>query len=284
MARAYLKDEAEEVFGDLVLVQSNQKASRKLDASIPPKLWARIPKEITVTRTSPRIAQPLQSRAIASVTVTDMSRWSPVVGSIWTSPEVKREEMSLPSAPAPPSSIEILAQASTAEPRNDSTSAGSRANSEFKSQKLSGSQRSLQLIGNALDAPSTIEASIYGGGAETDGGLDTVLDSSSIPVSPRVSIDAEIYQLTDPSVLFDWYKSRLVLHSITKATNHCPAEMFLCEGMHRKRLENNEDLLENPDRAKLVRNFGNPTLYSGYASKCTTCKTDSLNFEITAER
>jgi hypothetical protein len=236
VARAYLKDEAKEVFGDLVLVQSNQKASRKLDASSPPKLWARIPKEITVTRTSPRIAQPLQSRAIASVTVTDLSRWSPVVGSIWTSPEVKREAMSLPSAPAPPSSIEILAQASTAEPRNDSTSAGSRANSEFKSQKLSRSQRSLQLIGNALDAPSTIEASIYGGGAETDGGLDTVLDSSSIPVSPRVSIDAEIYQLTDPSVLSDWYR-----------------RMFLCEGMHRKRLENNEDLLENPDRAKLVR-------------------------------
>jgi len=144
--------------------------------------------------------------------------------------------MSLPSAPAPPSSIEILAQASTAEPRNDSTSAGSRANSEFKSQKLSGSQRSLQLIGNALDAPSTIEASIYGGGAETDGGLDTVLDSSSIPVSPRFSIDAEIYQLTDPSVLSDWYR-----------------RMFLCEGMHRKRLENNEDLLENHDRVKLVR-------------------------------
>jgi hypothetical protein len=29
--------------------------------------------------------------------------------------------------------------------------------------------------------------------------------------------------------------------------------MFLCEGMHRKRLENNEDLLETPDRTKLVR-------------------------------
>ena len=189
--------------------------------------------------------------------------------------------MSLPSAP--PSNIEILAQASTVE--NDSTITGPRTDSEqsksFKSQKLSPSQRSLQLIGNALDAPSTIEASIYGGGAETDGGLDTVLDSSSIPVSPRISIDAEIYQLKDPSMLsahLDWYKSRSALHYITKATNHCPAEMFLCEGMHRKRLERekNEDLLENPDRAKLVRIFGNPRLYSGYASKFTICKTDSL--------
>ncbi len=143
------------MFSDLVLVPSNQKASCKLVASIPPKMWARIPKEITVTRTSPRIEQPLQSWSIASVT--DLSRWSPVVGSIWTSPEVKRESMSLPSAPAPPSNSEILAQASMVETRNDTTSAGSRANSEIKSQILSRSPCSLQLIGNALDFPSTIE-------------------------------------------------------------------------------------------------------------------------------